>query len=144
MDLAGQYASADGTPQGIMLTYNGTSEQTFPLQTEAMTRFADFRGFVYARVLLTVTQAAASGMRLFIACEQLDSDGSNYQISFSPSAPSVPLDETGLHISDWKLIEWVPITDDELRAQFTWLVENPNNATGTYGAGLGQLQLKGE
>lgn len=155
-ELAGQYCYLDypSSPYGAVVPYVAAEFSLFPqgdfglsepndAESWTLGRYADFRGFSWARLLVTVTNPSGSGITLKIAPRQ--KVGSNaFLISFEGGELAVPLDEVGLHITDWLRFGWLEDTDDERPAQMNWHIHNPTGSSGSVGVGLCQLQVREE
>jgi hypothetical protein len=149
IDLQGQYTkvsdSAEHHQYGSVLPYTASASQQFPLGSGRLSRFGDFRGFVLTRIVVTVTKIAGAGCEMHIGITQDTGEPPPYPtLGFEGGAPTVPLDETGLHVSDWKRIEWLEDPDVARPAEANWWLTNPTGQSGEVGIGLAQLQTSGE
>jgi hypothetical protein len=175
MDPWGQYAQVDSgtnSQYGSVIDYLAQPAFEFPRDPERLhsppfilsldpgriTRFADWRFVDEVRALVTVTDqgVANSTLDVYIVRDTLWPQGSGaniVEVPFESARPSVPLDEVGLHITDWCPIDWPEgasyaggvdssgaVVGPFRPAQLHWIVNNPSESTGTAGIGLCQLQ----
>lgn len=147
-----------GAPTRYLLT-----DFMFPDGTQRASHKGDWRGVDDVRLLATVTNAGPSDSSLYlemwIDSEPLIAGVEDafvpVEISFEGGAPTVPLDEVGLHVSEWHRIEWGayrPLDPyeqgfddpDPWPAQIYMRVSNPLSSTDSVGAGLIQIQVRGD
>lgn len=105
----------------------GETSFYFPDGSESMALSTDFTGYTQARLLVTTVSFGRFGSVVTVAFDEGE---------FIDTAPSTPLDDTGLHVSEW--CEFSPIEADVLR----WIITNPDGGGGGYTLGLCQLQLR--
>lgn len=150
VDLLGQFARI--TPPfsalGHIEVLQAISDYAFPgafalasfPRERSMMRYFDWTGFTEARVLTTVTQASTAAASMYFAIQTDNTpDAPTNPLAFSPEAPSAPLNETGIHVSEWRTIVW-PSTFRSFEGWFR--IANPTLATDEVGLGLCQVQVR--
>lgn len=149
-DLFGQFAriSPPFSALGHVETLRAAADYAFPgahaieefPRSRTMMRYFDWTGFTEARILVSVTQASAAPATMYLALQTDNTpDSATDPLAFSPEAPSAPLDETGIHVSEWKTIVW----PSEHRSFEGWFrIANPTLATDEVGLGLCQVQVR--
>ena len=110
---------------GYTETFALNASRFLPEGLPQMDRFADWSNASEARLLLTVTQAGVAGSKIGIT-----SDEATFNLS-------VPLSATGLQVS-----AWTAVSKSQEAIVNSWMVENPNLLTGSFGIGLCQLQAR--
>lgn len=159
-DLLMEYAKVDiHTPgfaqYGSVVSYGEVSQGFRPSDPE-FNRFWDFADITSMRFLVTVTKVAAPGTQMQVRVIQNVgpdpiSPATLPETSFAGGNPTVPLDELGVHVSEWKQPEWLDVSRpfDNFRLEsygrpgqvFWWLV-NPSGEAGDVGLGVCQVQVK--
>jgi hypothetical protein len=174
--LKGQFAhvgtetTAEFSVYGRDLAFPADTEFPFPepksggaafLGTSRLRNYSDWIGLEEVRLLATVTLAGPAGSELFIRMwrDTLWGVGGTadfiVEVPFAGGGPIVPLDEVGLHASEWFAIDRPPeattpaVPTDTLNppsrrpAMAEWYVSNPSGFAATGGVGLCQLQARG-
>ena len=152
--LAGQYSFVQqsgglSSQYGAVVSYASAAARAFPGGggvggVGKLSYTGDFRNIAQARILVTVTQVAGAGCTVNIGLHQRLSNLSIVAATFTGGAPSVSIDTLGLHISDWKDIEWTEDPGPVRLAESYWFLNNPTGVAGTVGIGLCQLQIRGD
>jgi hypothetical protein len=117
-----------------------------------MVPYTDGRGLTEARLIANVPTAGdVTDSRLNVIVDDGAWNAANMP-SISPgsfvTAPSIPLDEAGFHVSDWMPFDgevgFAGYVSGERQAPFSWHVTNPGAvAGGSFYVGLCQLQVRG-
>jgi hypothetical protein len=177
-NLWGQYSQVTDAQYGSVVAFPGLEYFPFPVSSTGtptasdpeapssassrLRRWADWIAVDEVRLVVSVTEAGASGSTLFLRIwrDTLWGVGgfAAAQVPFMVSSPEVPLDAVGLHVSEWQQIDWppeatkptgfdhagpVPPFPFELRpAIVLWWVHNPSLSTNSAGIGLVQLQAR--
>jgi hypothetical protein len=167
--LAGQYSFVEQfedpelTQYGSVLNYLATGtfmsfgfsdDQLFPDNTWHIEHDDEFGDITQARLLVTVSRVAStSSVTLYPEMHQLLSEpaegeppreGGNIQlIGFVGGPPTVSLSSVGLHVTDWKEIDYIDDPNPARPARVWWKLNNPSGAAGTVGIGLCQCQIRG-
>jgi hypothetical protein len=134
--MAGQWALlGEDNESGYAFDYLAGSEFEFPFGADPFQakRYGDTRAFGEGRLVLNVISAGEAGSSLSVVI----TDG-----SFLGGAPSCPLDEEGIHESDWTPIILPASPDPPDSALLTWVVENPNLGTFEGVVGTAQFQVR--
>lgn len=136
--LLGQWSLVAGirTPEGFAFDYpEGDAEFVLPTGTDPYQarRYADSRAFGEGRLVVNVEEAGVSGSSLAVFVEEG---------SFVGSAPSCPLDETGLHVSDWADVLLPEDADPEDSVLVSWVVANPSTDAGSGKLGTCQFMVR--
>lgn len=126
-DIAGTFSKVT-SDTGYAGSYLPATSFHFPDGTEGMAHYLDMRGVSRIRILVTTTSVGVAGSTLSIALE-----GG----SFPAGAPTAPLDEIGLHVS-----EWCDVTPNSGAALVRWVVSNPSEGAGVFSVGLCQAQVR--
>lgn len=124
----------------------------FPTSSSKMVRYWDFSEIEYLKLIANITKVGPPGSELLLVMSQYiggeRTDPANYPlIPFEVEAPSVPADSLGLHVSEWRRVLWLEEEADNLiygrPAETTPYLTNPDELSGTIGAGLIQILVKG-
>ena len=176
--LWGQYSDVNHATWGSVVTYPALEYFPFPSSATGtpsvpnpdaysggethLLRFGDWLGVDEVRLLVTVTEAGGVDSTLYLKIWRDATWGDALlftptEVPFTFSSPEVPLDEVGLHVTDWHQIDWpeeatipvgggFPPPNDEsfpLRpAVAKWWVNNPSSSPNSAGIGLCQLQAR--
>jgi hypothetical protein len=164
LSLKGQYSQVDAgaSSLGSVVAYRAEPEFAFPFDifpdhdnyvgVSLLRHRGDWRGIDEVRLLATVTDAGPANSALSIELWRERNWGQPpltfdpIEVPFVVSSPAVPLDEVGLHVSDWERIDWPPEANSpegDVPALVQWHVNNPSSSTGSLGVGLCQLQARG-
>lgn len=103
----------------------GGVEEFFPADGLSMERLLDLEGFTLARLLVTITEAHATGSEIGVKSDEAFGDGL-----------FVSADAVGVIIS-----EWTPLTKTQDAVRSRFYVRNPSESAGSYAVGLCQLQF---
>lgn len=127
-DIHGSFTLSDAdNPLGYTESIEASASRFLPENLPQMDRFADYANATQARLVLKVTQAGVSGSRIGITADGATFVGGLF----------VALDSTG-----FKESLWTSISKTQEGIVTHWMVENPNLLAGSFGIGLGQLQVR--
>jgi hypothetical protein len=138
-----QYDITGHEQYGSLVSYDLSAEDPFPSQSTRMMRFWDFEGIEYIRLVANISEAGPTGGILYVGMAQGVDGGGISSVTFEGGAPSVPADTVGLHVSEWRRVEWLDESLPGRPAQTLPWLTNPTGSPGEIGVGLIQIQVKG-